>query len=102
MKELNRVSVSNFLIQDSITLEELELNKENEKYLSNNLIKIEDIFEENLKIYLNSSKLHHFLNGVMLTQKMQDGLYKIYNEDGKFIGLGTIKNELLKRDIILE
>ena len=30
----------------------------------------------------------------------QDGIYKIYNNN-KFIGIGIIKNSLLKRDIIL-
>ena len=41
-----------------------------------------------------------FLNGVKLTYKLNDGIYRIYNSD-KFIGLGIVENELLKRDIVL-
>ena len=33
-------------------------------------------------------------------EKLEDGVYKIYS-DSQFIGIGTIKNSLLKRDIIL-
>ena len=37
----------------------------------------------------------------MLTFKNPDDLYNIYDENGNYIGTGTIKNELLKRDIII-
>ena len=41
-----------------------------------------------------------FFNGVMLTFEKEDGLYKVYNS-GEFLGLGIIKNKLLKRDVIV-
>jgi len=44
--------------------------------------------------------LQLFLNGVKLTWQVEDGIYKIYN-NGNFIGIGTVKNNLLKRDIII-
>ena len=53
------------------------------------------------KIDLNDRKLQLFLNGVMLTFHENDGVYRIYNNQ-KFIGLGVIKKELLKRDIVIE
>ena len=37
----------------------------------------------------------------MLTHDLNEGVYKIYNQKNEFIGTGTIKNKLLKRDIIL-
>ena len=42
-----------------------------------------------------------FLNGVNLEFKLEDGIYRIYNEKNEFIGTGTIKSNVLKRDIIV-
>lgn len=100
MKELKRIQVGEFNIKDSITVEELEINKENEKFIDNNIITFEQIFKDNEKIILNDKKLMLFLNGVKLTYKQTDGVYKIYNNN-KFIGTGIIKEDILKRDIIL-
>ena len=41
-----------------------------------------------------------FLNGVMLSFEKQDQIYRVYFKD-QFIGLGVIKNNLLKRDVIV-
>ncbi len=92
MKELNRTQVGEFKIEDAITIEELE-----QKQIC---ITIEDYFRQNKNINLNEKKLQLFLNGVQLTWLLPDGVYKIYNNE-HFIGIGTVKNNLLKRDIIL-
>ena len=94
MKELNRTKVGDFSINNSITIEELENGK------SNNFITVEDYFKNYKNIKLNEKKLKLFLNGVQLTWNLEDGIYRIYC-DNEFIGIGTIKNNLLKRDIIL-
>ena len=92
MKELNRTQVGEFKIEDAITIEELEQKQ--------TCITIEDYFRQNKNINLNEKKLQLFLNGVKLTCLLPDGVYKIYNNE-HFIGIGTVKNNLLKRDIIL-
>lgn len=51
------------------------------------------------RIDINSRKLELFLNGVMLTFDFPDGVYNIYHNN-RFIGLGIVRNKLLKRDII--
>lgn len=94
MKELQRTKVDKFAIEDAIELEDLT-----EELANKNIIKIENIFKENKKIELDDRKLELFLNGVKLTYNMEDGLYKIYNKNN-FIGLGIIKKQLLKRDVI--
>ena len=94
MKELKRTKVGEFSINDSITIEELE----NANY--NNFITVEDYFENYKNINLNEKKLQLFLNGVQLTWPLPDGVYKVYNNE-HFIGIGTVKNNLLKRDIII-
>lgn len=104
MKSLKRIQVGDFKIEDSITIEELQKIVENAEIenseLKKQIIPIEKIFENTPTIILDNRKLRLFLNGVMLTQANKDGVYKIYNEKDEFIGTGTIKNNLLKRDII--
>lgn len=95
MKELKRTKVNEFSIENSISLEELDCINIKEKIIS-----IEQIFIGNMKIDLNNRKLELFLNGVQLTHELENGLYRIYNNN-KFIGLGTVNNKLLKRDIVI-
>ena len=97
MKELRRIQVGEFNIENAVTIDEL---RKNEELLFKNLISIEEIFKNKEKITLNDKQLGLFLNGVMLTEEKDDGIYLIYNKE-KFIGLGIIKNNLLKRDVII-
>ncbi len=96
MKELKRIQVGEFNIKDSITIEELE----DQEIVSNKFITIEKYFSNYENIVLNERKFQLFLNGVQLTYELKDGIYKIYKEN-EFIGIGTVKNKLLKRDIII-
>ena len=96
MSELKRLKVGNFKIENTIIIDE-NVTKED---IEEKLITIEELFKNKEKIDLNSKKLILFLNGVKLNENKEDGVYKIYNL-GKFIGLGIIKDKLLKRDIIL-
>lgn len=96
MKELERTKVNDFSIKDSIKLEELNANNAEKK-----LITIDKIFKDKERINLDNRKLELFFNGVRLTYKLPDGLYRVFNNN-VFIGLGIVKNELLKRDVIIE
>lgn len=96
MSELKRLKVGNFKIEDTIIIDE-NIRKED---IEKKLITIEELFKTKEKIELNTKKLILFLNGVKLNENKEDGVYRIYNL-GKFIGLGIVKNKLLKRDIIL-
>lgn len=95
MKELQRTAVDNFKLENAVTIEELV-----GKDIENKIITIEEIFKYLSKIELDSRKLELFLNGLQLTYNLEDGLYRIYNNN-KFIGLGIVKNKLLKRDIVI-
>ena len=97
MKELTRTKVDEFSIEKSITIEEL---KSTPYEVKNKIISIEELFHNNEKIILNTRKEELFLNGALLTFKMPNGIYRIYSNE-HFIGIGIIKNNLLKRDIIL-
>lgn len=95
MSSLNRVTVGDFKIENAITI-----NNINEINLSNKIITIESFFRKNKSINLSNSDLTMFLNGVKLNRKEGNDIYRVYSED-RFIGIGIIKNNILKRDIIL-
>ena len=98
MQNLLRIEVGEFNIKDSITLTmEDKTDLEN---IEKNIITIEKIFSKYPKVNIEQSKIKHFLNGVKITQNLEDGIYRIYTNN-KFIGTGTIKEKLLKRDIII-
>ena len=103
MKELNRTQVGIFNITDSISLDELEDNKNNNDFLQKHLITIEKLFiklyKEN-EIQLNDKKLQLFLNGVKFSLNNPEGLYRIYDENNKFIGIGCIESGRLSRKIV--
>ncbi len=101
MSELNRIEVGEFNISESIEIEELQKNKENQEYIDSHFISIEKLFEKNEKIRLNTRKIELVLNGVKITYEAPNGLYKIYDDTEKFIGIGIIKDNLLKRDVII-
>ncbi len=95
MKELQRTKVGIFTIEQSISVEILD-----EKTIAEKMISIEELFKNLKSIQLSEKKLQLFLNGVKLSFNLEDGIYKIYS-DKLFIGIGIVKDKLLKRDIVL-
>lgn len=108
MKELNRTKVGDFKIEDSIKVKELE-----ENILKHNLSKIitiEELFKEKEKVELTDNEIKKYLNGVQIpvneiysktNNNNNEEVCRVYYKN-KFIGLGVIKNEKLKRDIVIQ
>lgn len=92
MSELNRVQVGDFSIEQAISIEQLE--KDEIPYIT-----IEELFSDRQEILLEKPRLKPFLNGVKLTMKKTDGVYRIYCNQ-QFIGIGIVDKGFLKRDII--
>ncbi len=99
MKELNRTQVGQFELKQSVTIEDIEQNKDNEEFWNEHVITMQKFFENYPDIKLEEKKLALFLNGVQLTYNKLDGLYQIKINDN-VIGIGTVNNKLLKREII--
>ena len=101
LSNLRRIKVDKFDINQAITLEELEANKESDEFSNKYLLKTEDVFNDLKVITLNKRKEELFLNGVKLTFKVDDGLYNVYGENKRYIGIGIVENSLLKRDVVI-
>ena len=97
MKDLKRIQVGDFNIEEAITLDDKIQLEDIEK----NIISIEKFFENKEKIILNERELYYFLNGVKLSRNEDDEIYRIYNSQNVFIGIATLENRKLKRDVIL-
>lgn len=92
MADLVRTRVNDFIIEDSITLD----LSENE--IRDKIISIEKIFDNNGEIEIKD--VEKLLNGVKIKTNNPDGLYKLYSKQ-KFLGLGIVNNNVLKRDVII-
>ena len=101
MKELERAKVGEFRIEESVTIDDLEENKDNLDWLNKKIITLENLLKDVNKFIIKSSDLDKFLNGVKLTTNNEDGIYTIYSEDNKFIGSGIVENNKIKRDVIV-
>lgn len=98
MQNLLRTQVGGFRLEDSISL--LMKDEKDLEVIEKNIISIEKIFSQYPKIKIEQQTLKYFLNGVRITQNVKDGVYRVYTEN-KFLGIGVVKEKLLKRDIIL-
>ena len=101
MTALVRTKAGDFTLDKSIELEKL-LTLSTDEIEKNYFIDIETAFKSSGSINLRSdNELKLFINGMMLVKKMKNDVYRIYDKDRKFIGLGVIQNNILKRDIVL-
>ena len=90
MKELNRIQVGQFELEQAVTIEDIEENKDNKKFWNEHVITMQKFFENYPVTELQERKLNLFLNGVQLTNNKPDGLYQIKVNDD-IIGIGKLE-----------
>ncbi|MGM9977649.1 MAG: tRNA pseudouridine(55) synthase TruB [Clostridium sp.] len=103
MTELKRFKTSFFREDDSINID--DLNKEN---IKEHLISIEEALKNYPEIYLTKGYDKLIINGVRVADKRftksiveNDILYKVYDENKKFLGLGRKNEEGFKMEKLL-
>ena len=96
MKELRRLKVGDFTIEQAIKISEFATIEDE---LKKKIITIQDFFKENETISLNEIELSKFLNGVRIYRNLQNGIYKKFNKNSFFIGIGKVEENKLTRDI---
>lgn len=94
MAKLQRTQVGIFKLKEALEMDDIEDNKK----IQDKLITAEELFKNNASIKLTEQEMSQFLNGVRLARKEVDGIYRIYDQTGKFVGLGENKERKLKRD----
>ena len=101
MSALVRTKVGDFTLEQAIDLDKLK-TLSNEEIESKYFIDIESAFKMYGAITLKTdNELKLFINGMMLVKKKDNDVYRIYDKDNKFVGLGMVQNNILKRDIVL-
>ena len=88
MKKLVRVSQGIFSLSNATST--IDLKKEN-------IINIEDAFTNFDNIKLNNTDIKRFTNGVVISVlEEKDGIYRVFNLNNDFIGIGETKDSFLK------
>ena len=88
MKKLVRVSQGIFSLSNATST--IDLKKEN-------IINIEDAFTNFDNIKLNNTDIKRFTNGVVISElEEKDGIYRVFNLNNDFIGIGETKDSFLK------
>ena len=101
MLDLKRTMAGEFFIENSINISELEENINNKEFLKKNIITVEQFFEQKEKVVLDDRKLELFLNGVKLNIEIQDDIVRVYNKNNDFIGIASVEDGKMKRDIVI-
>ena len=87
MKSLTRISQGKFCISNS---------KEISHVSKDDIISIERVFEDLQSIIMTSEDEKKFINGVTIPElKQKDNIYRVFNKDNTFIGIGEIKDSFL-------
>ena len=88
MKKLIRVSQGIFSLSDATNSKDLK---------KENIIKIEDAFPNFSIINLSNDNLKKFINGLEINDiEEKEGLYRVFDLNNDFIGIGEIKDNALK------
>lgn len=99
LQDLERTKTGIFEIKDCYTIEQIE-QIYNEGKIADIFCNIENLFDNYEGINIKEENYERFLNGVQLSTKLEEGIYKVYYKE-KFIGLGIVENNKLKREFIL-
>ena len=101
MKNLNRIQVGDFSIKQAVSLEQIEKEKDNPKFWNQHLITFEKFFYDFPLVILEDKKFTLFLNGVLLKENREDGIYQVRDTSRQYYAIGEIKSKQLKRKIVL-
>ena len=98
MSELERIKTGEFEIENSIKLYDfLKLPYEN---MLDSIISLEDYYINNKKVNFKDEDYKKFVNGITFDiESSLDQIVRVYL-NGKFVGLGKLENNKLKRFII--
>lgn len=92
MSKLTRSVSGIFTLENGVSVEEFKASSNPEKYLIS-----PDLAVDFPKVVLTNNQATRILNGLFDKYELQDGLYRVYNEN-EFWGVGSSKKGVLKID----
>ena len=95
MTALRRLQTGYFTEGDSYTCEEL-IKMKDEGRLADALISVDALFSDYEKIKLTPNQTKSVKNGVIMTYHKPDGLYRVYDNEDRFICVGRITGEKIR------
>lgn len=101
MKELERLQVGRFNIENSIKIGELKENKDNQEFIKEHFIEFEEVLKDKPNCILTDKETTQFLNGIKIKKDLQDGICRVYDVNNEFIGTAEVEKGSLKRDIVI-
>lgn len=111
VQQLHRTRVGIFDINDSYLISDiLKLSEENKSF-KEVVLEVEKAFSNIPKTRIEESRVYYFANGVRITNKINEGIYRVYSfnkennlneKRDKFIGIGVVQDGLMKREYIYE
>ena len=101
MKELIRLQVGEFKLEQSVTMEQIEENKENPLFWQSHVISIQSFFKDLPELSLTQKEYVLFFNGVKLFRKVKNGYYNIKTSTGEWMGIGIVEEQFLKRELLI-
>lgn len=100
MIELERQKVGEFSIENSVTIEDIIKNKDDERWVKNSIITLEELLKNYPQVTIDEENIEKFLNGVKINVNVPDGIYRALYKN-IFIGSGIVNNNKIKRDVIV-
>ena len=95
MTALRRLQTGHFTEDDSYTCDEL-LKMKGEGRLADALSSVDALFSDYEEIRLTPNQTKSVKNGVIMTYHKPDGLYRVYDNENKFICVGKIAGEKIR------
>ena len=91
MAELRRVSAGEYRIEEAVPLQVLLETETPEQYLR----PVDSMFRNYPKVVLTPKQETRCRNGNSFSVKMEDGTYRAYGQNGEFLMLAKVENEVM-------
>ena len=91
MAELRRVSAGEYRIEEAVPLQVLLETETPERYLR----PVDSMFRNYPKVVLTPKQETRCRNGNSFSVKMEDGTYRAYGQNGEFLMLAKVENEVM-------
>lgn len=95
MAQLRREAVGDFVLADSVKLEELEGVSAASGFMPY-ITPIDSVFTKYDKITLDKAQEFKVRNGSAIPFETPEGIYRVYAEDGEFLAVSRVENGVLK------